>query len=57
MASYREYDPEKASRARRIPTQAWEDMRTHIEELFIKEDRTLEEVGCIIAERHNFDAR
>jgi hypothetical protein len=57
MASYREYDPEQSSRTKRIPPRVWDEMRPFILELYLTEDRPVEEVASAMAARHGFEAR
>lgn len=51
------YQPNAAVRSRRIDPKEWERRRPHIEELYIKDDKNLEEVMEIMALYHSFHAR
>lgn len=51
------YQPNAAVRSRRIDPKEWDGLRPRIEELYIKDDKKLEEVMEIMALNHSFHAR
>jgi hypothetical protein len=51
------YQPNAATRARRIDPEDWERLRPQVEELYINDDKKLEEVMDIMALNHSFYAR
>jgi predicted nucleic acid-binding protein len=51
------YQPNAAVRSRRIDAKDWERLRPRLEELYIKDDKKLEEVMEIMAVYDSFHAR
>ena len=51
------YEPTAAARPRRIDPQEWDTRRPRLEQLYIKDDKKLEEVMSIMALQDNFHAR
>jgi Clr5 domain len=51
------YQPNAAVRSRRIDAEDWEKRRPRLEELYIKDDKKLEEVMEIMALSESFNAR
>jgi hypothetical protein len=51
------YQPNAAVRSRRIDTREWDRRRSRLEELYVKNDKKLEEVMEIMALQEGFHAR
>jgi hypothetical protein len=51
------YQPNTAVRSRRIDPKDWERLRPRLEELYVKDDKKLEEVMEIMALNESFHAR
>jgi hypothetical protein len=51
------YQPNAAVRSRRIDTKEWDMRRPRLEELYVKNDKKLEEVMEIMALQEGFHAR
>ena len=51
------YEPNAAIRSRRIDPKEWDRRRSLLEQLYVKDDKKLEEVMEIMALHDNFHAR
>ena len=51
------YQPNAAVRSQRIDTKEWDKRRPRLEELYVKNDKKLEEVMEIMALQEGFHAR
>jgi len=51
------YQPNAPLRSGRIDVKEWDRLRPRVEELYIKDERKLEEVMEIMALQHSFNAR
>jgi hypothetical protein len=47
----------KKARAPRISQRKWEKHREHIEELYVKQGKSLEKVAATLSQRHGFEAQ
>jgi hypothetical protein len=57
MAEFRSYQPGQNARAGRIAPYRWDAMRPAILQLYLTEDRTIEQVAALMKERHGFEAK
>ena len=57
MDTYKEYDPEQSTQTKRIAAHVWDQMRPDIEELYLTEDYTVEDVAELMKAKHGFEAR
>lgn len=51
------YQPNGAVKSRRIDRESWDSLRPRLEELYVRDDKKLEEVMQIMAQDEAFHAR